>query len=81
MRRREDPRLITGAGRYTSDVAPAGCLHAYFVRSPFAYARVGAIEAGRPDDGAGDHRRSEREEVRHEMAEASLTAPKVAKVA
>jgi len=46
VRRREDPRLITGAGRYTSDVAPAGCLHAYFVRSPFAYARVGAIEAG-----------------------------------
>src|SRR6185437_15336495 len=43
VRRREDPRMVTGAGRYTSDVA-AGALHACFVRSPFAHAKVGVIE-------------------------------------
>src|ERR1700716_3039681 len=38
--RREDPRLVTGAGLYTDDVQPAGCLHAVFVRSPHAHARI-----------------------------------------
>ena len=27
VRRREDPRLITGAGRYVDDIRPDGCLH------------------------------------------------------
>ena len=34
--------------------------------------RVRPIESGDPDDGAGDHGRSEREEVRHEVAEAAF---------
>ncbi|MGH7333926.1 MAG: xanthine dehydrogenase family protein molybdopterin-binding subunit, partial [Candidatus Rokuibacteriota bacterium] len=40
MKRREDPRLLTGSGRYVDDLAPAGCLHAVFVRSPHAHARI-----------------------------------------
>jgi len=44
VKRREDPRLVTGAGRYTDDVQPAGCLHAVFVRSPHAHARITAID-------------------------------------
>ncbi|HET7465248.1 MAG TPA: xanthine dehydrogenase family protein molybdopterin-binding subunit [Candidatus Dormibacteraeota bacterium] len=40
VRRREDPRLVTGAGRYTDDVQPDGCLHAVFVRSTMAHARL-----------------------------------------
>ncbi|HEY2599271.1 MAG TPA: xanthine dehydrogenase family protein molybdopterin-binding subunit [Candidatus Dormibacteraeota bacterium] len=44
VRRREDPRLVTGAGRYTDDVQPAGCLHAVFVRSPHAHARINSVE-------------------------------------
>src|SRR6266550_8477441 len=43
-KRREDPRLITGAGRYTDDVKPEGCLHAVFVRSTMAHARLVAID-------------------------------------
>ncbi len=34
----EDPRLVTGQGRYTDDVQPAGCTHAVVVRSPHAHA-------------------------------------------
>lgn len=44
VRRREDPRLVTGAGRYTADRTPEGCLHAAFVRSPTAHARLAAID-------------------------------------
>ena len=44
IRRREDPRLITGAGRYTDDVQPEHCLHAVFVRSPHAHARIAGVD-------------------------------------
>lgn len=44
VRRREDPRLITGRGQYTADIAREGWLHAAFVRSPVAHARIKAIE-------------------------------------
>src|SRR5258707_9853444 len=44
VRRREDPRLIQGQGRYTDDVHIDGCLHAVFVRSPLAHARMTGID-------------------------------------
>lgn len=43
--RREDRRLITGGGRYVSDVARPGMQHAVFVRSIHAHARLRAIDA------------------------------------
>ena len=44
VRRREDRRLITGAGLYTDDVQPEHCLHAVFVRSPHAHARIAGVD-------------------------------------
>lgn len=44
VKRREDPRLITGRGKYTGDVAREGWLHAVFVRSPLAHARIKSID-------------------------------------
>ena len=44
IKRREDPRLVTGAGRFTDDVQPAGCLHAVFVRSTLAHARIKGVD-------------------------------------
>ena len=44
VRRREDRRLVTGAGRYTDDIQPDHHLHAVFVRSPMAHARITAID-------------------------------------
>jgi carbon-monoxide dehydrogenase large subunit len=44
IRRKEDQRLLTGAGRYTDDVNVAGQLYAHFVRSPHARARIAAID-------------------------------------
>jgi len=39
VQRREDPRLLTGNGRYLDDLGH-GALAAAFVRSPHAHARV-----------------------------------------
>ncbi|WP_235951842.1 xanthine dehydrogenase family protein molybdopterin-binding subunit [Falsiroseomonas algicola] len=44
MRRLEDPRLLTGGGRYMADVAAPGALHAIFLRSPHAHARIVAVD-------------------------------------
>ena len=42
--RREDPRFLTGRGRYTDNTAPREALAVLFVRSPHAHARLGGIE-------------------------------------
>ncbi len=43
--RREDPKYLTGRGRYLDDLSVPRMLHAAFVRSPHAHARVGEIDA------------------------------------
>lgn len=42
--RREDARLLTGAGRYTADWRLPGMVHAYFLRSDHAHARIVSID-------------------------------------
>ncbi|MFL6821327.1 MAG: xanthine dehydrogenase family protein molybdopterin-binding subunit, partial [Xanthobacteraceae bacterium] len=44
VRRKEDQRFITGKGHYTDDVNRPGQCHAYFLRSPYAHARIKSIE-------------------------------------
>lgn len=43
--RKEDARLLTGRGRYIDDIEVPGALHACFVRSPHAHARILVIDA------------------------------------
>ena len=45
VRRKEDHRFITGKGRYTDDLDRPGQAYAYFVRSPYAHARIRRIDA------------------------------------
>ncbi|MBD3764955.1 MAG: xanthine dehydrogenase family protein molybdopterin-binding subunit, partial [Rhodobacterales bacterium] len=40
----EDARLLTGAGRYVDDIAPAGALWAVFLRSDVAAGRITALD-------------------------------------
>ena len=40
----EDARLLTGHGTYVDDITRPGMLHACFVRSPFAHARINGID-------------------------------------
>ncbi len=48
----EDQRLLTGNGRYVDDLPDRGALHAAFLRSPYAHAKItsidvtGALKAG-----------------------------------
>ena len=44
IRRREDPRLITGASTYTDDIKLPGMVHAAILRSPHAHARITGID-------------------------------------
>ena len=44
LRRLEDERFLTGAGRYVEDVSPPGQLHAVFLRSPHAHAAIDGID-------------------------------------
>jgi CO/xanthine dehydrogenase Mo-binding subunit len=43
-RRKEDLRLLTGAGRFVDDVVRPGTAHLGIVRSPHAHARLRAVE-------------------------------------
>ena len=45
VKRKEDPRLITGAGAYVGDLKLPGMQHVVFVRSPYAHARIRGIDA------------------------------------
>ncbi|MGH7399993.1 MAG: xanthine dehydrogenase family protein molybdopterin-binding subunit, partial [Candidatus Rokuibacteriota bacterium] len=44
VKRKEDPRLITGSSQYVADIAMPGMQHVAFVRSPHAHARVRGIK-------------------------------------
>ena len=70
VRRREDARLIIGAGRYLDDIG-AGAYAAAFVRSPHAHARVVDVDVSAALDVEGlateDH---QGEQVLHPVQEA-----------
>ncbi len=44
VKRKEDPSLITGAGKYVGDIKLPGMGHVAFVRSPYAHANVLGID-------------------------------------
>ena len=44
VRRREDPRFLTGKGQYVDDLPVDGTLYVTFVRSPWAHARVTSVD-------------------------------------
>ena len=44
VERREDSRFLTGKGQYTDDITMPGQTHAFFLRSPYAHARITSID-------------------------------------
>ena len=44
VKRKEDPRLITGKGNYVGDLKLPGMHHVAFVRSPYGHARIRGID-------------------------------------
>ena len=56
VRRVEDPRLLTGGGRYTDDTKLAGpALRAYVLRSPHAHADIKSIDTSAARKAPGVH--------------------------
>jgi carbon-monoxide dehydrogenase large subunit len=47
IKRNEDPRLLTGQALYVDDVDLPDMLHAAFLRSPYAHARITSIDVSR----------------------------------
>ena len=68
VRRKEDPRLITGSSTYVGDVKLPGMLHCAILRSPYAHARINGIDASaalaHPRRRRGLHRRADEEDGR-----------------
>lgn len=44
LKRKEDPRFITGRGKYLEDIVLHRMQHAYILRSPHAHARIKSID-------------------------------------
>ena len=53
VKRKEDPALLKGEGRFVGDIELPGMLHAAFVRSPFAHARLRRVDAAAARRAAG----------------------------
>ena len=53
VKRREDRRFLTGRGRFVADLVAPGMLHAAFLRSPHAHARILGIETAAARASAG----------------------------
>jgi aerobic carbon-monoxide dehydrogenase large subunit len=47
VKRKEDPRLLTGTSAYVGDITVPGMQYVAFVRSPHAHATIGKIDASR----------------------------------
>jgi carbon-monoxide dehydrogenase large subunit len=53
IKRREDPRLVTGTGTYVDDLPQTAVVHMYIVRSTEAHARILGIETARAREADG----------------------------
>ncbi|WP_155297895.1 xanthine dehydrogenase family protein molybdopterin-binding subunit [Deinococcus kurensis] len=53
LKRKEDPRFITGTGNYTDDMVLHGMVHAAMVRSPYAHAKITGINTDSVKDMPG----------------------------
>jgi aerobic carbon-monoxide dehydrogenase large subunit len=53
LKRKEDPRMITGRGTYTDDITLPGTLYAAIIRSPEAHATITSIDTAAAKERAG----------------------------
>ena len=55
VKRVEDVRFLTGAGRYVDDIAPRHALHAFVFRSPVAHATITELDVSQAAGAPGVH--------------------------
>lgn len=65
VKRREDPALIRGRGRYVDDIKYVGMLHVAFVRSPIAHGTITRLDTSKAKKMPGVHAVYTIDDVRH----------------
>ena len=55
VKRTEDVRFLTGAGRYVDDIAPRDALHGFFFRSPVAHGQITELDVSDAAEAEGVH--------------------------
>ncbi|MED5360524.1 MAG: hypothetical protein VYD85_19205, partial [Pseudomonadota bacterium] len=55
VKRVEDPDLLSGRGQFVDDLHLPNMVHAAFLRSPFAHARITAIDVSKAASMPGVH--------------------------
>ena len=63
--RKEDRRLLTGKGKYVSDIVIPGALHAVFVRSEYAHAKILSIDTSEAEELEGIERIYTGDQIKH----------------
>jgi carbon-monoxide dehydrogenase large subunit len=53
IKRREDPRLISGTATYVDDIKLVGMLSAVIMRSPYAHAKINSVDLSKAREAAG----------------------------
>jgi carbon-monoxide dehydrogenase large subunit len=53
IERKEDYRFLTGAGQYTDDITLPNQSHGYFLRSPYAHARIVSVDTAAAERAPG----------------------------
>ncbi len=53
IKRREDPRLISGTATYVDDIKLVGMLSAVIMRSPYAHAKINSVDLSKARESAG----------------------------
>jgi aerobic carbon-monoxide dehydrogenase large subunit len=69
VRRKEDPRLLTGRGQFVDDISLPGMLHCAFVRSPIARGNILAIKTDIARDVPGVHAIYTQQDLAHYKAD------------
>ena len=55
LKRREDPKLLVGEGKYVDDIQVPGQLWMGMVRSPMAHAKIESIDTSAAEQAEGVH--------------------------
>jgi aerobic carbon-monoxide dehydrogenase large subunit len=75
VRRKEDRRMLLGRGRFVADLSRPGLLHAAFVRSPHAHARITGIDVTAARESPGVHAVFTAADLGHPRLLATLERP------
>src|SRR5438270_12697447 len=76
IKRREDPRLITGQATYVDDIKLYGMLHMAVLRSPYGHARIKSINTEEASKHPGVHAVYTAEDLKSAVVNVAIAVPR-----